>query len=345
MAFLMNRAFGARSATDQSGCRARRQWSSARWAALTAQHDGKSSKLVPVAVEDLMAGTLTGQTGFRLSTTVIPADLSVGSVVARFEGGNLQGDAGYSVVLESGTGSADNGYFRISGQSLILAAPLAAGKTRYSIRTEVRDGTARLDKVFTLSLGSAVTAPDPAQPAPQPTPTGGAFIANGDIFVMEAEAAPLSGSWKLETDKAGFTGKGYYAWRGGNQYNSPGVGTLSYPVGVDKAGTYKLAIRGRRDKDGRAVADDLENDVWVRMGSTAWTKVFQSGLWSQWLWAETFDKNHLKSPAQFDLGTGVHTLQISGRSQNYKIDRIVLYRSGVSGATAKAVDRPQSEKR
>jgi hypothetical protein len=293
-----------------------------------------------------MADTFTGQTGFRLSTTVIPPNISVGSVIARFEGGNLQGDAGFSVVLESGTGSADNRYFRISGHDLILATPLAAGKTKYSIRTEVRDGTARLDKVLTLSVGGAVPAPPPAQPAPQPTPSGGgAFVANGDIFVMEAESAPLSGSWKLETDKAGFTGKGYYAWRGSNQYNSPGVGTLSYPVRVDKAGTYKLAIRGRRDKDGRAVGDDLENDVWVRMGSGAWTKVFQSGGWSQWLWGQTFDKQHAKSPAQFALGTGVHTLQISGRSQNYKIDRILLFRSGVSAATAKAIDRPQSEKR
>ena len=81
------------------------------------------------------------------------------------------------------------------------------------------------------------------------------------------------------------------------------------------------------------------------MGSGAWTKLFQSGAWSQWLWAQTFDKNHVKSPAQFYLGAGVHTLQISGRSQNYKIDRIVLYRSGVSATTAKNVGRPESEKR
>ena len=90
--------------------------------------------------------------GFRLSTTTIPRDAKVGDVLATFEGGNLAGGPDFAVVLEGGEGAGDNSYFQISAEKeLILAKPLG-NRTMLSIRTEVRDDKARLDKVFLLKV-------------------------------------------------------------------------------------------------------------------------------------------------------------------------------------------------
>ena len=91
--------------------------------------------------------------GFRLSTTTIPREATVGSVLARFEGGALPGGTGaWRVYLEGGDGAADNGQFQINEKNeLLLAKPLGS-RAFLSIRTEVRDGKARLDKVFLLKV-------------------------------------------------------------------------------------------------------------------------------------------------------------------------------------------------
>jgi hypothetical protein len=151
---------------------------------------------------------------------------------------------------------------------------------------------------------------------------------------MEVESAPPAGDWNLEIEKADYTGAGYYAWRGPNQYSTPGNGILKYEFNADQAGVYEMDIRNRRDKDGREVASDLENDVWVRMDGGPWVKVFSSAPFGQWNWATRFDYHDNKPEASYDLTKGDHVLEISGRSENFKIDRIHLHTSGSPSATA-----------
>ena len=43
----------------------------------------------------------------------------------------------------------------------------------------------------------------------------------------------------------------------------------------------------------------------------------------------TFDIHNEKSPAQFDLSEGVHTIEIAGRSRGLILDQVQLGQSGV----------------
>ena len=177
----------------------------------------------------------------------------------------------------------------------------------------------------------------------------GVFQGQDGSVVMEVESAAPAGDWNEETEFSGYTGSGYYAWRGPNKFNSPGSGVLSYEFSIaeGESGTYQLRIRNRRDKDGRtgdAVANDQENDVWVRMDGGDWIKVFRTGGtgWGSWVWNSEFDFGHGNQPnAAYDLSSGTHTLEVAGRSANFKIDRIHLY-TGNNGPSATAPESPRT---
>ena len=72
---------------------------------------------------------------------------------------------------------------------------------------------------------------------------------------------------------------------------------------------------------------DEANDVYVRVDGGAWTKVFASGMpfeQASTRFGTTFDVNHQKSAAQYNLDEGVHTVEIAGRSAGLILDRIHL---------------------
>jgi len=147
--------------------------------------------------------------------------------------------------------------------------------------------------------------------------------------VVEIESHPVSGSWARETSLAGYTGSAYYTWRGADLFGSPGSGVLRYRFSVSTGGTWHLRIHNRHD-----FADSTEqNDCFTRMDGGAWVKTFSSTR-GQWTWATNheFDAN-TKPPAQYTLTAGTHTLELSGRSQGFSIDRFHLYRDGVANPT------------
>jgi hypothetical protein len=144
------------------------------------------------------------------------------------------------------------------------------------------------------------------------------------VVVLEAESAAAVPDWKLEKDLPGFTGSGFHTWRGPNLWGEPGKGVLTYVFRIVTPGVYHLRLRNRHEHPDAS----MENDCWTKLDDGAWAKTF-SYQRGQWTWVTSFDFGASKPPASYDLKAGVHTLQISGRSANFRIDRIHLYRDGV----------------
>jgi hypothetical protein len=161
------------------------------------------------------------------------------------------------------------------------------------------------------------------------------FQESGGIVVMEVESAPLAGSWVKETSIAGSTGSGYYRWNGADQFGSPGQGVLSYAINVANPGEYNLRIRNHHNHPDST----LENDCFTRMDGGSWIKTYSSTA-NQWTWHTRHEEGGTHSDPKYTLSAGVHTFQISGRSRNFRIDRIHLYLGNVAGPLDET--RPES---
>jgi hypothetical protein len=146
--------------------------------------------------------------------------------------------------------------------------------------------------------------------------------------IMEIESHRPTGAWAPERKFEGYTGAGYYTWRGPNSFRSPGGGVLTYVFEIKTPGTYQLRIRNRHD-----FHDSTEqNDCFTRMDGGKWVKTFSSKR-GEWTFRSNHEHGHSnKPPASYELKAGRHILQLSGRSQGFSIDRIHLYRPGDRGA-------------
>lgn len=148
---------------------------------------------------------------------------------------------------------------------------------------------------------------------------------------MMAEAeAQLPNGWTLETDPAGYSGRGYYRWSDipDSLHSTPGIGTLTYLFKIDNPGRYYMRLHNFHNNPNDAT---WSNDAWVRMNGAEWFKAvswaLQHGQWG-WSTAREMDVNgqHIvDDPPFFDLDAGVHTLDISARSGYFGIDRIVMF--------------------
>ena len=174
-----------------------------------------------------------------------------------------------------------------------------------------------------------MNVPDANVPDMQPPPTG-AFLESGGLIVFEIESSPIANGWERETNFNGYTGQSYYTWKGGDQFNirNAGMGVLTYNFRVSDAGEYLFRIRNRHD---RADAT-MDNDCWVRMDGGTWVKLFSSRR-GEWVWNSNHEfSGSNKQPAKYQLSAGNHTLEISGRSQNFSIDRVHMYKQGTPNA-------------
>ena len=183
--------------------------------------------------------------------------------------------------------------------------------------------------VATVLVAAALaTAAIARAAAPKIPPGVPVFEARDGVIVIEVESCKPQGDWKPEKDLKGFTGKGYYTWRGGDSFRTPGKGKLMYVVRVPEDGTYQMAIHNRHDFQDST----LENDCWTRMDEGKWLKTFSSKR-GEWTWHTRHEHSHSKKiPASYELTAGVHLFQMSGRSKGFSIDRVHLYRDGVKDA-------------
>ncbi|MHC4718795.1 MAG: hypothetical protein ACYS5V_17670, partial [Planctomycetota bacterium] len=152
------------------------------------------------------------------------------------------------------------------------------------------------------------------------------------VVAVEVESHPATDDWKAETELAGFTGRCYYTWRGGNLYRRPGKGLLTYRLRIFQPGTYRLRIRNRHDLPNSTDA----NDCWVRLDGGKWIKAY-SGTRGRWTWATNLEhiqprrdargryrEEIVKEVAAFHLSRGMHAFEIAGRSRLLSIDRLHL---------------------
>jgi hypothetical protein len=180
--------------------------------------------------------------------------------------------------------------------------------------------------ILLLSITAATTAAEPL------------YVETDGLVVIEIESVPPTPGWAAQKKEAGFTGRGYYTWTGGNSYGGPGgQKPLVYKILITKAGTYQFRTRNFHAHARR----DLGNDAWVRMDAGAWVKCFSSQD-KKWTWHNRFEPSHGKFAApEYELSTGWHLLQIAGRSHGFSIDRIHLFLKGSKGSE----DHTRSETR
>ncbi len=159
---------------------------------------------------------------------------------------------------------------------------------------------------------------------------GGTFYETDGTIVIEAESFPVSGDWVAEDDLAGYKGDGFIRWTGPDYFDTPGNGVMEVPVLVTNAGTYHMRIRNYHDHP----RTDLENDVWFRIDDNHWQKVFSS-VANTW----TYHTGVEEGQRHYYLDEGMHMVQLSGRSFNYRIDRIHL---AMDPADAEDASLPES---
>lgn len=190
---------------------------------------------------------------------------------------------------------------------------------------------------------------------------------SGGLLVAEVESALISEGWVLRNDIADFTGSAFLVWDGGSQNNNPGNGLLTYKLQITNPGTYQLSIRSYI-----ALGDNNteHNDVWVRFpdaddffgqknnsivypkgsgktpvpngsGKEGWFKSYMNQL-DQWSWrTSTSDHDAHRIFATFN-NAGTYTLELSGRSPGFAIDRVVLFQESMTSEDA-AQESSQAE--
>ncbi len=177
------------------------------------------------------------------------------------------------------------------------------------------------------------------------------------MVTMEVESAPVSADWTLETSLAGALGTGYYEWKTGNPsmgIDGSGQGVLDYEFEITDPGTYRFLFRA-------SAPDTREhNDAWMRfpdnpgearksnggsldiLNQNQWFKVYENKGGDKWAYeARTIDEDPHLIYAIIDA-PGVYSVQLSGRSTMFKIDRIVLFKDTVSEETATDTNNPES---
>lgn len=191
------------------------------------------------------------------------------------------------------------------------------------------------------------TAPAPAA-APAPTaavavPEGAVFQDQGGYVVVEMESLPSSGDgvWVKENDPglAPASGDGYI--RSTVETRKQDKGVLQIRVNLATAGAWSLRLRGRHDHP----RSDLENDIFLRIDDGPWMKFWVPPPTGAWSWsgnAHTLDKDHHdKTVIAGDLSAGPHTITVTARSINAKLDKLALFLAPHE-ATATALATPQS---
>ncbi|MBX2821105.1 MAG: T9SS type A sorting domain-containing protein [Rhodothermaceae bacterium] len=183
------------------------------------------------------------------------------------------------------------------------------------------------------------------------------FEEQGGLVVLEVESVLPSDSWSLRNDISSALGNGYYEWKHGDNdqgIDAAGMGILTYTFEISLAGSYRFLLRS-------SSPDNTEhNDVWVRFpdnpatgirqrgpGSieiqrNSWFKVYQNTSGQEWKWdARTVDFDPHSIFLTIDE-PGTYSVELSGRSTLFKIDRIVLHHEQVRFTDATRLDNEES---
>jgi len=183
------------------------------------------------------------------------------------------------------------------------------------------------------------------------------YAEQAGLLVFETESAVSTDDWSFHNEVEGALGSGYLEWKHGNDsggIDKAGDGILTYSFQIQTPGTYRLILRSA------APHNTEHNDVWARfpqnevygrksngssevdLGQNEWFKVYQNKGNDSWNWAaSTVDHNAHNIFAEIS-SPGTYSLQLSGRSTKFKVDRIVLFHDLVQQNTATSNDNAQS---
>ncbi len=201
---------------------------------------------------------------------------------------------------------------------------------------------------------------------------GATFEEKNGIAVIEMETANLPNQWKKETGSKPFTGSSYIAWRGGDSFNNPINGTITYKVKINSTGTYRFIWRNKVGIIANHPRPSTEhNDSWLKIegasdffaqkggskvypkgsgknptahgsGGQGYFKVYASGT-VQWTWSTNAnDENPHQIFVKFN-NPGVYNIKVGARSKGHFIDRMVLYKENqYSASQAQSLSRGQT---
>jgi fibronectin type 3 domain-containing protein len=210
-----------------------------------------------------------------------------------------------------------NGEFDPSDAGMIIY--LLTGKTK----TEPSDARTIMENPVGGSLPPVSSSVSSSSVSVSSSSVGTISGACNKAYV-EVESVSAKGDWQLQTSIAGYNGSGYFYWNGGNKLGAaPTESALSYTINLSESGTYRLAVRGRRDLTGvcAGAASDECNDIFVKIDNGAWIKTMVKGAWGEWVWQSQYEPGgHGVINADYQLSAGTHTIQITGRSEGVKLD-------------------------
>jgi len=182
------------------------------------------------------------------------------------------------------------------------------------------------------------------------------FLESNGLVVIEAESMPVVGQWELRSEVADFKGTGYLHWRGPIRL-APNAAVdrdaITYHFKIENAGNYEFRYRSYI-AGGDSALDS--NDSWVRFPTGeniegelelhGWTKAFQNQL-GQWSWGANTEDHVNGGSAQLRqyFSAGVHYMQISGRSTDHAVDRMILFNSELQGFAASIMDNASESER
>ena len=162
------------------------------------------------------------------------------------------------------------------------------------------------------------------------------FVEKNGIIVMEAESIPIDTPWSYEQALLGYTGSGYYRFDG-NSYSTGGAkGRLSYLMNITTTGTYQLLLRSNKNHPDTTWSNDcyvkLKNQTTGLLANL--TKTFQSDGRYKWSSKTRASIGHTTYRSLYSMPkVGLYELQISGRSKNFHLDRIVLFKTSLYNET------------
>ncbi len=191
------------------------------------------------------------------------------------------------------------------------------------------------------------------------------------LVIMEAENTATAdlGLWLEKTAVGGYTGPAYIEFDGNSPLNGPARSPLTYTFTVNQDGLHYLHLHVARETvtiNGE-VRTDVANDAYVRLdgdygaGPNAGnnhaddapltalqsdTKFF-GGNDKAFVWATgnrlDLGGHNNKRVAVYDLKAGqTYAFTISGRSQYFKVNRIVFQHESVSRSAAQDLSRPET---
>lgn len=281
--------------------------------------------------------TLPGFAPGNVPRSVILTNLTPGTSYVYVAGGaDPAGNAYLSNEFSFSTAAAPNiGDLQNNDEVCVLELKVPKGLTAGS--TYMAHATVPIAKATDMNINWAVdgsvvqrTVATYKPQATLPTNNEQAFLEVAGLVVVELDdLGDGVGDWQKSIAFAGYTGTGYLEWTGPDLFNTPGVDTFGFSFVIETAGEYTLYIRNQHDDP-----DPTENnDAWVRLDSEPWEKVFSNGLGAfpanqptnQWNWESRVGEPTGPQPQQtYNLQPGTYTLQFSGRSNGFRMDRVHL---------------------